>query len=160
MFSKLIRLVADRALIGGDAGVLAGVREDEQNKFGGLVVLAQSAKREREEDVELAVIGKLGAAGAQNFGGAGELARVAEGGAETEEGAGEFVGSEAEGDGAFVVGDGFFGAAMHVARPRELISDLGDVGKTRVEFLEQTEDVIDLATVARAGDGFQFGFPS
>lgn len=152
--------MADRALVGGDAGVLAGVREDEQKEFGGLVVLAQSVEREREKDIELAVIGKLGAAGAQNFGGAAELARVAQSGTEAEEGAGELVGREAEGDGAFVVGDGFLGAAKDVACPRELVGDFGHVGKTRVEFLEQAEDVIDLAAVARADDGVEFGFPS
>jgi hypothetical protein len=84
---------------------------------------------------------------------------VAQCGTEAEEGAGELVGCEAEGDGSFVMGDGFFGAAKHVACPRELVRDLRHVGKTRVEFLEQAEDMIDLAAVARADDGVEFGFP-
>jgi hypothetical protein len=151
--------MADRALVGGDAGVLAGVGEDEEQKFGRFSVLAEGVEREGEEDVELAVIGKLGAAGAENFGGAGELAGVPQGGTEAEEGTGEFVGGEAEGDGAFVVRDGLGGVAERVRGPRELVGDLGDVRKTRVEFPEQAEDVIDLAAVARADDGVEFGFP-
>jgi hypothetical protein len=61
---------------------------------------------------------------------------VAQRGAEAEEGAGEFVGREAESDGALVVRDGFGLTAENVAGPRELVGDLGDVGKTRVELLE------------------------
>ena len=82
------------------------------------------------------MVGKLLLAGTEDLGGAGELAGVTEHGAETEERAGEFVGREAEGDGALIMGDGLGCAAKHVARPRELVGDLRNVGKTGVEFLQ------------------------
>ena len=98
-------------------------------------------------------------AGAKDFRRACEFARGAQRRAESEERAGVVVGRKTERERAFVVRDRLGGAAEHIAGPRELVGDLGDIRETRVEFLEQPEHVLDLSAVAGADDGFEFGFP-
>ena len=88
--------MADRALVGGDTGIFAGVGESEQKKFGGFGVVVLGVKRQSQEDIEFAIVGKLRLARPEDLGGAGELPGVTERGAETEERAGEFVGREAD----------------------------------------------------------------
>ena len=69
------------------------------------------------------------------------------------------IGREAERQRAFVMGNRLGGAAEPIAGPSELVGDLGDVRKTRVELLQQTEHVLDLSAVAGTDDGREFGFP-
>jgi hypothetical protein len=152
-------VVAEGALVGGDADVFAGVEEDAEGElegFGGAILIVAE---EGEEDFELAVGGELGAALGEGGIGAVELAEEAVGGAEAEQGAGQFVGWEAEGDGAFVVGDGVGGAAGGVEGPGELVGDFGDVGVGGVEGAELLEEAGDLAAVAGTGDGGEGGVP-
>ena len=97
--------------------------------------------------------------GAQHLGGAVELAEQPQRGTEPDEGAGEFVGRQAERDGLFVARQGLRSLSEHVMRPGDLIDDLGDVGEALVEFLQAREDLGGLAVRPRTDDGIEFIFP-
>lgn len=152
-------VVADGALVGGDADVFAGVKEDAEGELEGFGGATLVVAEEGEEDFELAVGGVLGAALGEGGIGAVELAKQAIRGAKAEEGAGVFVGREAEGDGALVVGYGVGRAASGVEGPGELVGDLGDMGVGGVEGTELLKKAGYLAAVASAGDGGKRGMP-
>ena len=152
-------VVADGALVGGDADVFAGVKEDAEGEVEGFGGATLVVAEEGEEDFELAVGGVLGAALGEGGIGAVELAKQAIRGAKAEEGAGVFVRREAEGDGALVVGYGVGRAASGVEGPGELVGDLGDMGVGGVEGTELLKKAGYLAAVASAGDGGKRGMP-
>ncbi|OQB89386.1 MAG: hypothetical protein BWX86_02472 [Verrucomicrobia bacterium ADurb.Bin122] len=114
---------------------------------------------EREKDAELVVVWEEGARGAQRFHCARGFANGAQGGAEPEECGGVIVGREAEGEGFFVVGDGFAGAVEDLAGPGELEIDLGDVGVALVELAEALDQGGAGSAVAGSDDRIEFAFP-
>ncbi len=157
--SELGRVVAEGALVGGEAGVLGGVEQGVEEEPDGVGATAGRLEREGEKGVEFAMIGKLQAGALEGLDGAGGLADEPETIGQTDQGVALFVGRETEGEGAFIVGEGVGGAIEDVERPSELVGDLGNVRMARIQVANTREKRGGLAAVAGADDGVECGFP-